>query len=244
MTLPVGISTCTVTVEHPVGFDGDTTVMTLEWQPVLDGTTSGTPKSIVWEATGQALISFSEKQTSTDGGSLTFELPHVDQAGFVDGMGNAFTGWAYRATVRAKDVDRKSYHRTKDFQVFVGQDNLTFDLIDDGVIVAAVSAPTARVTSVNGQTGAVVVPDAGDVQAALDAANAAQATADAAQPAATLDADIAALVPGVTAVADALGANFVRFVDDATGDPITGWVTTIRVNTTTGEIADIVSEEV
>lgn len=109
---------------------------------------------------------------------------------------------------------------------------------------AADSAIAGLATKVNTSTYTAGLAAKADATA-LTAEATARSDADALlQPAATLDADVADLVPGATAIAGALNANFVRFVDDATGDPITGWVTTIRVNTTTGEIADIVSEEI
>lgn len=46
------------------------------------------------------------------------------------------------------------------------------------------------------------------------------------------------------AESDELKATFVRFVDHITGEPIPARTVVIKVNVTTGDIDDIVSEEV
>lgn len=201
MALPAGITTCTVSAGPLVDFAGDDYVMTVEWQPVLDGVT-GSIRSIVWEATGEPLVSFVEKIVSTVGEEVTFDLPHVDQAGFVDGTGAAVTGWFYNVVVSARAISNQKYRKAKKFQVVVGQSTADFDLIVDGTVAIPVTAPTPTVTSVNGETGAVVVPSAGDVTQAQETADAAQADATAALSGLATKVNTATYTAGLATKAD------------------------------------------
>lgn len=157
MALPAGVTTCDLTVGPLSDFAGDSYTFTVEWQAVLDGKAeAGNVQSITWEATGQALASFLEKEPgASTGGTITIPLPHVDQPGFIDGTGGGFTMWAYRVTVRAYDGDRKLYFKTKFVQPVMGQTTLDFDVLRDGFAGTPLVTSTGWVTSVNGVTGPI-----------------------------------------------------------------------------------------
>lgn len=165
MAFPSGVSLATITVGSVIDFFGESTDISVTVTPVLGG--DGKAKHIVHADTGHVLLIRSRLVQGSPGGPVSFDVPHVDQPGFVDSAGNAISNWAYSATVvygKAKD-DKW----TKVFQPMVGQDLLDLDLIPDGNITAPVSAPLADVTSVNGQTGAVTLLEASpeNVEAAL-----------------------------------------------------------------------------
>lgn len=222
MALPENISTCAVTIGSLLDFAGDTYIESVEWQPVLDGKAyAGNVRSITWTATGQALASFAEKVESADGEAVTVDLPHVDQAGFIDGSGDAFTKWTYRVRVRARDASRKTYTKTKFIQPLVGQATADFDPIPDGTIGVAVSTPSPVVISVNGDTGAVVVPSAGDV--------------DAKQDIATLSADAAVLVDDGSALDVAVAAKIAARPLLPVGR-LRGWGHSIMYGSSTGGV--------
>lgn len=216
MALPAGITTADLTIGPLSDFGGEAYEMKVEWQAVLDGKAyAGNVLAIVWEETAQALASFVETQ-STDDGVLTIPLPHVDQEGFVDGKGDHVSDWTYRVKITARSADRKTLTKTKFVQPLVGQDAIDFELVPDGKVVVPVVSPRATVTSINGETGAVTVPTAGDVTEALEAAQDAKETADAAAPQTALDAlagdvaekaDASAVATSLTGKADLVGGK-------------------------------------
>ena len=157
-----------------------------------------------------------EETSTTDGVAAQFTLPHTDQAGFQDENGNAYQNWYYTATIQYQmgKVTKPAF--TKVFQLAVGQTTVDLDLLPSGAPAMPYTAPLATVTSVNGEVGAVTVVE-------------------------STDAGVAAFVQGAGPTAAALNATFVRFVDLA-GNPISARHVTIKVDTSTWEIADIVAE--
>lgn len=199
MPLPEAITTCALNIGPLSDFAGDAHSFKVEWQPVLDGLPlAGNVRSITWEATGLALASFSEKAETNVGGTITANLPHVDQAGFIDGSGDAFTGWTYRVKVTARDTDRKTYTKTKYIAPLVGQTTADFDLIADGTVAVPVTTPSPTVTSYNGQTGAVTGPSDADVSEVADAVVALADVVDDKQPLATMLTQFVDLAPTMT----------------------------------------------
>lgn len=141
MPLPVGVVTSTITFGTDVDFAGNAVTAAVTVQPTHD---------LVWTATGQRLLAFPLASSS---GSIA--LPVVDQSGFSDGSGNAYTMWAYVVTVTYTGTGGTKTV-VKSLQPLTGQSTLDFDLLPDGSITAGVTAPYAAVTSFDGRTGAVV----------------------------------------------------------------------------------------
>jgi len=152
MSLPAGISLCTVTVGRAFNFFGEDAEISVKVTPIL----GGNAKRIVWTATGELLANFAGTFTGTVGEQVEFEVPHVDQPGFVDGTGDEFTLWFYRAEISLL-IGRQTVQYQQDFQVLVGQDAVDLDLVPDASIGAPVSVTIPPVLSVNGQTGIVMV---------------------------------------------------------------------------------------
>ena len=171
---------------------------------------------LVHTASGHPLVNMMEETSTTDGVAAQFTLPHTDQAGFQDENGNAYQNWYYTATIQYQmgKVTKPAF--TKVFQLAVGQTTVDLDLLPSGAPAMPYTAPLATVSSVNGEVGAVTVVE-------------------------STDAGVAAFVQGSGPTATALNATFVRFVDLA-GNPISARHVTIKVDTSTWEITDIVAE--
>ena len=170
MALPAGVSTCTVTVGSALSVFGSNASISVDVYPVY----GGNAHQIVWSATGQPLVDFTESFTAAAGSVASFVVPHVDQAGFINGSGAAVTNWSYVATVTYTSSTNSIATRTVAFQPFVGQSSIDLDLVNDGTVTSPTTSPTATVTSVNGQTGAVTISAVGglsDVASTITANN-------------------------------------------------------------------------
>jgi len=154
---PTGVQTVTVAFGKGITIGGHQTSSSLTIEPIFLGT-----NSIVWAATGTPLLPFQEDATAAEGSMGSVQIPVVDQAGWVDDGGNAFSMWGYRLTETPRYNGRVGKVRVKNAQFVSGQTTVDFDLIPDGSIGMPVSAPTPAVTSVNGMTGAVTVTGGGD----------------------------------------------------------------------------------
>lgn len=151
MTFPVGMTRCIVSVGSSLGFFGDDGTISIAVTPVLGGS-----KYIVWSATGQPVAAAPKNFTGTVGVPVSFEVPHVDQNGFIDPSGQAVKNWAYSIAVKAT-VNGKDIEWTKNIQPVVGQSAIDADLTPDGPISTVLYAPIPAVLSVNGQTGNVTL---------------------------------------------------------------------------------------
>lgn len=152
MAWPNGMELVTVTVGSSLSFFGDEQAIKVTVTPVIGGTVG----RLVWAATGQPVVFGSKTFTGVAGTVASFTVPNPDQAGFIDGAGNAVTNWAYSAVVEVG-----SQRWTQAFQPVAGQSSIDLDMVQDGQVSAPVSAPVPAVTSVNGQTGAVVISGVG-----------------------------------------------------------------------------------
>lgn len=149
MVLPAGVTTCLVFMNAPVSFGGGSGAVEIEITPSV---------RLVHTATGTPLVDFIEAIAPAEGGVAQTQLPHTDQQGFQDEAGNAFTNWHYTARVRLKKQAHQPKHQPLfDFQIPSGQTQVDLALIPHGVAQLPTSAPTATVTSINGQTGAVAL---------------------------------------------------------------------------------------
>ena len=146
MVLPAGVTTCLVFKSAPVSFGGGQAAVYLEITPSV---------RLVHTATGTPLADFLESVQPAEGGVAQVQLPHTDQAGFQDEAGNAFTNWHYTARVRYEKGGDKKHLPLTTFQIPSGQTSVDLSLIPTGAPAVPTSTPTATVTSINGQTGAV-----------------------------------------------------------------------------------------
>lgn len=156
MSLPVGISKCMTTFGKAYDVLGAEATIKVKITP---------DRAVVWAATGDVIYPTSPTVSSGDFPSVTFELPHVDQAGFVDVAGDAVTHWYYLIKATITFPDKSTQEVTKSFQPLVGMDSVDLDLVPGGTVLPGVTAPTASVQSLAGETGTI---DAATARAALD----------------------------------------------------------------------------
>lgn len=98
MAFPAGVETATCTVGSALDFQGEGVELTADLKVILGGEAT----YIVWEATGQTFNTMLEELSAAAGAELEFELPLVDQAGFIGPDGSAVTFWAYEIEVQAR----------------------------------------------------------------------------------------------------------------------------------------------
>lgn len=147
MNYPDGVSLSTLTFSNPITFLGNTATRT--------EVTIAPSASVVWANTGQPIDAIAEIVAPDAGLSGSLMAPHVDQYGFLDQDGNAFTMWGYVVTRRAFFASAPVQEVKKTWQPLVGQDVVDFDLLPGGPVGEPVSAPAIPVTSVAGETGVV-----------------------------------------------------------------------------------------
>lgn len=158
MSYPVGVSLATVSVGSALTLPGGHPApLSVTVSAVL----GGSAKVITWAATGQPLLATPEEYTAADGEMVTFQVPHVDQSGFVDGTGAEATMWSYSVRITSTPARGQTVVWVKTFQPLVGQDTIDLDLVPDGTITAPGSSPLPAVLSVNGATGHVTIAGGG-----------------------------------------------------------------------------------
>lgn len=158
MAYPAGVTQATITVGGSIDWFGEQVKsLTADVTPVIGGGAD----HLVHRETGVTMVVASREFSDQGSGFLSFQLPHVDQRGWFDGSGRETTMWAYsvKVTVGLQDGSRKTWR--KNVQPLIGQDSIDLDLVQDGQVTAPVAAPVPVVTSVNGQTGAVVIEGGG-----------------------------------------------------------------------------------
>lgn len=145
MAYPPGVATCPVSISAPITFGGVDATVHLEVTPGI---------RLIWTATGQTLADFIEQPADVSTGTATVTLPTI-QPGFQDEAGNAVTSWPYTARVRFEHGSEKRYVPLKAFTIPEGQSAaIDLALIPSGPATPVLTAPSAVVTSINGQTGA------------------------------------------------------------------------------------------
>jgi hypothetical protein len=137
MTLPAGVSTATVSWGKLVDFAGQGAAVSVKVTPLL----GGNAQALTYEPESQTLIPFPQLARGDFGVAATWESPHVDQDGFIDGAGNTVKNWSYVAVATVTSADLQQVTLTKTYQVFVGQDAVNLDLVPDGTVAAPTSAP-------------------------------------------------------------------------------------------------------
>lgn len=154
MSWPSGVSLATVTF----GRFWDSLALT---SGTVQGQVSRT-HPLVWEATGERFGTEPTPLPQSIGGLVEFQAAHTDQAGFLHADTLApFVDWGYEATLRVTYDGGRSEIITRRFQIVDGQEVVDLDYLPSGELAQGVSLPHALVTSINGQTGAVVVSGGG-----------------------------------------------------------------------------------
>lgn len=150
MTIPVGVTTATLTFGKTMNVLGDGADVTIRVTP---------SQRVVWVATGDNLANFGLTSTSSGGVEGSLVLPHTDQAGFVDAAGDTITGWSYHVNITER-LGTESRAYTKTFQLQTELTELDLDTVPASTPAPAptIATPPA-VTSVNGQTGMVDLSD-------------------------------------------------------------------------------------
>jgi len=146
MTYPAGVQLSTLTFSNPTTFLGN--------QATRTEVTVQASSGVVWAATGEPIDDFSETVAPNAGLPGFLTVPFVDQPGFTDQSGNAFTMWAYTVT-RRTFFGASMKVVQKNWQPVMGQSTMDFDNLPGGNIGLPVSAPIVPVTSVAGETGVV-----------------------------------------------------------------------------------------
>lgn len=146
MPLPDDIQLATITLEVPTSFLGRTVTTSLKVTP---------SHNLTWAATGEALPAFTEAVTIAEDGSASCQLPYVDQAGFLNSKGQAFTMWAYTFSGMWSTDDGQVLKFQKSIQPLTGQPLIDLGVVPDGSISFPVAAAIPTVLSVAGNTGAV-----------------------------------------------------------------------------------------
>lgn len=145
MAFPTGVATCNVSIQAPVTFGGSAATVHLEITPAV---------RLIWAATGQTFADFVEQPADVSTGSATVTLPTI-QPGFIDEAGNTVLSWPYTARVRFEYASKTKHAPLRAFTIPQGQATLDLATIPAGPAAPVLTAPSAVVTSINGQTGAV-----------------------------------------------------------------------------------------
>lgn len=148
MSLPEGVTTCTVTAGVPVTHTGAPVKAFVSIEPSV---------FLVHTATGTPLVDFLEELSINEGVAGQFTLPHTDQTGFQDENGNAYTNWYYTARISylTPSKSKTKAPKIKVFQLTTGQTLVDLDALPGGAPALPYTAPTASVTSLAGLTGPV-----------------------------------------------------------------------------------------
>jgi acetyl esterase/lipase len=155
MSLPAGVSTFELLFGKTFDFEGT---------PLRTDLVITPSHELVWEATGDRLVPIKVSKDANEGEYGSVNLPHTDQAGFVNLKGEAIIDWWY--TVQSTDRKGRtaaSGPKTRKLQATSDQLTIDLDLVPtDGSVGPVGSAVLPAVTSVNGETGAVTVAGATD----------------------------------------------------------------------------------
>lgn len=214
MALPAGVTTFELQFGKSYDFSGANlrTDLTI------------TPSHEVRTATGDRVVDGVLTVAAVEGSYGSIFLPQPGQANLFDLAGNLITNFWYE--VQGTDsFEGRTVGQSKRWMLQPTLDQTLIDLDvlpTDGVVGPVGSAVPPAVTSVNGQTGAVV--------------NVAPLDGSSKVPVVNLP---------LQAIADSteLSATYVRFLDE-NGDPLTGKLVMITVDSTAGTILDITSEDI
>lgn len=156
MAIPAGVNQVLITVGGIFGSLGSQATVTGTLKPVFGGTV----KSVVWEANGDTYSDVKEDVLGESGVAASFAVVDPTQDGWVIPTPNGLQtikNWAYLFEGRATFPNGSTHIISKAFQITAGQTTIDLDTVPDGQVSSGVVAPAVGVSSVNGQTGAVVI---------------------------------------------------------------------------------------
>lgn len=160
MGFPAGMQLATVAFGIPLTATGKEVLTKVRVRPT---------SRVIWAATGQPLPEFEDSFMAEAGQLGQFQVPFVDQPGFIDSAGNAVTDWAYRIDASWEFGNERPIKWEKNLKPLLGQTGpIDLDLVPDGPVSIPVTAPTASVLGFNGRTGFITLTDA-DLPARLSA---------------------------------------------------------------------------
>lgn len=132
MTLPAGVDTRTIQLTVPLDALGRL--------PKVYAGTVRPDRTLIWAATGERLWPVGAKLPAVVDGMIEFDVPRVDQTGWVDESGSAITGFSFLLTVRGTwAADSRTL--TKVFQIVAS----TPDLVDIELIPSGATVPVSLV---------------------------------------------------------------------------------------------------
>lgn len=153
--IPDGVTSCTVTFGKAFGFRTDSGQVAGSIELVLTA-----DHDIVHAASGYSFNSIGETITAAEGAVLSFQVPQVDQDGFIDGHGNAIKHWNYNVKGKVRFTGTSEVRTVDiDFGPLVGQPTLDLDLVPNTGPSTPVQTPTQYVTDVAGLPGSVSAED-------------------------------------------------------------------------------------
>lgn len=151
MGFPAGMQLATIAFGIPLTATGKEVVTNVTVKPTA---------RLIWAATGQPLPEFEDSFTAEAGQLGQFQVPFVDQPGFIDSLGNAVTDFAYQVTASWQFGNARPITWTKNLKPLLGQTGpIDLDLVPDGPVSIPVTAPTASVLGFNGRTGFITLQD-------------------------------------------------------------------------------------
>lgn len=154
MSYPAGVSKALLTVGSVSSFFGDPGSLMAVVTPLLGGATH-----ITHRESGDVLIPTPMTFRGTEDELLNIAVPHVDQPGWIDPSGAAFTGWSYDVKVTATIPRGGTVSWAKVVAPVVGQALIDLDLTTDGRPGKPTIGAVPTVVSVLGKTGAVTAQD-------------------------------------------------------------------------------------
>lgn len=161
MGFPAGMQLATIAFGIPLTATGKEVVTNVTVKPTA---------RLIWAATGQPLPEFEDSFTAEAGQLGQFQVPFVDQPGFIDSLGNAVTDFAYQVTASWQFGNARPITWSKNLKPLLGQTGpIDLDLVPDGPVSIPVTAPTASVLGFNGRTGFITLQDS-DLPSRLSAA--------------------------------------------------------------------------
>ncbi|MGM9473199.1 hypothetical protein ACS5PJ_14490 [Pseudarthrobacter sp. YS3] len=151
MGFPAGMLLNTIAFGIPMTATGKDVVTTVTVKPTA---------RVIWAATGQPLPEFSDSFTAEAGQLGQFQVPAIDQPGFIDSTGAAITDWAYQITASWSFGNERPITWSKNLKPLMAQSGIIdLDLVPDGPVSIPVTAPTAAVLGFGGRTGFVTLQE-------------------------------------------------------------------------------------
>lgn len=151
MGFPAGMLLNTIAFGIPMTATGKDIVTTVTVKPTA---------RVIWAATGQPLPEFSDSFTAEAGKLGQFQVPAIDQPGFIDSTGATVTGWAYQITASWSFGNERPITWSKNLKPLMAQSGIIdLDLVPDGPVSIPVTAPTAAVLGFGGRTGFITLQE-------------------------------------------------------------------------------------